>query len=55
LAGTAAVGLGNAAPVTQGPGRKPDQAAARWLAAPLRSGLLHASFSPPKANGRRAI
>jgi hypothetical protein len=48
-AGDWTVVLVNAAPVQPGPGRKTDTAAARWLATRMRSGLLRASFSPPRA------
>jgi transposase len=48
LAGNCEVCVVNAAPVKQVPGRKPDKAAARWLANRMRDGLLKASFMPPQ-------
>jgi transposase len=48
--------LVNAAPGKPGPGRKPAQAEARWLAKLLRQGVLPASFIPPLApRDRRAL
>ena len=47
LEGDCTVFLVNAAHVQQVPGRKTDQADARWLAKRRRDGLLQASFIPP--------
>ena len=47
LEGSFTVFLVNAAHVKQVPGRKTDQADARWLAKLMRYGLLRASFIPP--------
>jgi len=47
LEGSLTVFLVNAAPVKQVPGRKTDQADARWLAKLMRDGLLKASVIPP--------
>src|SRR5262245_8192865 len=47
LEGSLTVFLVNAAPVKQVPGRKTDQADARWLAKLMRNGRLKASFMPP--------
>jgi transposase len=47
LEGDVPVFLVNAAHVKQVPGRKTDQADARWLAKLMRYGLLRASFIPP--------
>jgi transposase len=48
LEGLFTVFLVNAAHVKQVPGRKTDQADARWLATRRRDGLLAASFIPPQ-------
>jgi transposase len=47
LAGDVTVFLVNAAHVTQVPGRKTDQADARWLAKLMRYGVMQASCIPP--------
>jgi hypothetical protein len=49
LAGDGTGCLGQAAPVTPGPGRQTDQAEARWWATRRRDGWLQASFIPPRA------
>jgi transposase len=49
LEGDCTVFLVNAAHVKQVPGRKTDQADARWLAKLMRYGVLQASFIPPIA------
>jgi transposase len=46
LAANFQVVLGNAVHVKQVPGRKTDNADARWLAKRMRYGLLRASFIP---------
>ena len=53
LEGHCTVLLVNAAHVKNVPGRKTDQADARWLAQWLRHGLLQASFIPPR--GQRDV
>jgi transposase len=53
LEGPCPVLVGNAAHVKKVPGRKTDQADARWLAQRRREGLLHARVSPPA--GQRAL
>jgi transposase len=48
LEGDITIFLVNAARVKQVPGRKTDKADARWLAKLMRTGLLQASFIPPR-------
>ena len=50
MGGDFTVFLVNAAHVKQAPGRKIDQADARWLAQLMRYGLLQASFIPPQGH-----
>jgi transposase len=51
LEGTVQVFLVNALHVKRVPGRKTDQAAARWLAQLMRDGVRRASFMPPAGRG----